>query len=348
MSWVLAFVLAALVAGALYQHVGTSADARRIPPPGQLVDIGGHRLRHVHSMGHGSVPVILEAGIAASSLSWMRVQPRVAEFAKVYSYDRAGLAWSDAGRGPVTAHKCADELHELLAAAKISAPCVLVGHSFGTFVVRAYASAHPEMVAGIVLVDPIHSAEWLDMSRQQSWRLKGGIWFSWLGAVVARVGVVRLCLSLLTRGSTAVPKRVSRLFGSEAARVLTRLVGEVQKLPPETWPAVASHWSQAKCFVSMAKHLSGLRRSAEELARCTVPSHIPVVVLTAATQSTTSREEQARIASGSTHGRQVIATASGHWVHLDEPELVVDAIRSVISAGQPTRVLARDGFINDC
>jgi pimeloyl-ACP methyl ester carboxylesterase len=261
----------------------------------------------------------------------MRVQPQVAEFAEVHSYDRAGLAWSDPVRGPVTATKCAAELHDLIASTRIQTPCVLVGHSFGTFVVQAYASAHPENVAGIVLVDPIYPAEFLEASRQQRWRLKGGVYFSRLGTLVAHTGVVRLCLSLLTSGSTAVPKGVSKLFGSEATKVLTRLVGEVQKLPPEAWPAVASHWSQSKCFTSMGRHLSGLPRSAAEIARCTTSPDIPVVVITAASQPPANREAHARIAASSRQGRQIFASASGHWVHLDQPELVVEAIRAVLS-----------------
>ena len=207
-----------------------------------------------------------------------------------------------------------------------------MGHSYGAFVLHAYASSHAGKVAGLVLVDPIFPAEWLGMTRQQRWRLKGGVLFSRLGAALARTGGVRACLSLLARGSTGVPKRISRVFGTEAAHVLHRLVGEVQKLPPETWPAVQAHWSQAKCFSSMARHLAGLRRSAAEIEACGhLPSHIPVVILTGASQPRAYHEEHARMAGRSAQGRHIVAKASGHWIHLDEPELVVEAIRWVVS-----------------
>src|SRR5688572_81359 len=144
-----------------------------VPPPGRLVDIG-HRRLHLnaqgedlpHSQRQGSPTVVLEAGIAASSLSWSHVQPRVAAFARTYSYDRAGLAWSDACSKPVTAASCADDLHALLTAAKIEGPCVLVGHSYGAFVLHVYASRHPENVSGLVLVDPIYPEEWLKLPRR--------------------------------------------------------------------------------------------------------------------------------------------------------------------------------------
>jgi pimeloyl-ACP methyl ester carboxylesterase len=300
-----------------------------VAPPGRLVDIG-HRRLHLNSQGEGSPPVVLEAGIAASSLSWSHVQPRVAAFARTYSYDRAGLAWSDPCARSVTAASCADDLHRLLTAEGVNDPCVLVGHSYGAFVLHVYASRHPERVAGLVLVDPIYPEEWLNLPRRERWRLKGGVFLSRVGALLARTGLVRACLGLLSRGSTGVPRNVSRMFGSEAAKVLSRLVGEVQKLPVETWPAVQAHWSEPKCFTSMAEHLAGLRKSAAEVAACgDLPRNIPVVILSAATQSEAYRQEHARMAARSAHGRQVLAAGSGHWILLDEPDLVVDAIRHV-------------------
>ena len=296
-----------------------------------MVDIGGGRRLHLNCQGAGSPTVILEAGIAASSLSWLHVQPRVAAFARVCSYDRAGLAWSDPARGPVTASRCAADLHALLTAAAVPGPYVVVCHSYGAFVLQAYASAHPQNVAGLILVDPIYPTEWLNMPRKERWRLKGGVFFSRVGQLFAAAGVVRACLARLARGSTGVPRRVARMFGSEAARVLSRLLGEVQKLPPESWPAVRSHWSQAKSFSSMARHLGGLRASAVEVAACEISCDIPVVVISAASQSQAYREEQARIAARSTRGRQVLAVGSGHWVHLDEPDLVVEAVRDLVT-----------------
>ena len=302
-----------------------------VAPPGRLVDIG-HRRLHLYEQGEGSPAVVLEAGIAASSLSWSHVQPQVARFARTYSYDRAGLAWSDPCAGPVTATSCADDLHRLLSAANVSGPVVLAGHSYGAFVLQMYASRHPDKVAGLVLVDPIYPEEWLNLARRERWRLKGGVLFSRVGAILARTGAVRACLALLAKGSTGVPKRVSRLFGSEAARVLDRLVGEVQKLPVETWPAVQAHWSEPKCFTSMAEHLAGLRKSAAEVAACgDLPRNIPVVILSAATQSDAYRREHARMAARSAQGRHVLASGSGHWILLDEPELVVEAIRHVVT-----------------
>jgi pimeloyl-ACP methyl ester carboxylesterase len=335
MGTVMAGLLVLLLLGAGYQFVGSARDAVRRPPPGRLVDIGAGRRLHLHCAGEGRTPsVILDAGIAASSLSWSRVAPGVAGFARVCTYDRAGLAWSDSGPQPTSARRFARDLHALVVAASVPPPYVLVGHSFGSFVVRAFTDEHQDAVAGLVLVDPIFPSEWLGMTPAQRRRLSGGVFLSRVGALLAAVGFVRACLALLVAGSTGVPKRVSRLFGPEAATVLRRLVGEVQKLPQDLWPTVASHWSQPKCFLSMAGHLAGLRRSAEEVAAMGGLGDIPLVVITAASQSEPVRHEHARIAGLSAQGRHVLASAGGHWVHLDEPDLVVRSIREVVDSAR--------------
>jgi len=325
-------VLTVLIAtGVVYQQRGTKRDSLDVPPPGRLIDIGdGHRI-HAYSLGEGQRTVIFEAGISASSLSWAHVQARVAAFARTVSYDRSGLAWSDPAPGKITATRCAEELARLISAMTLSGPFVFVSHSYGAFVLQAYANRHPSNVAALVLVDPIYPAEWIELPRRERWRLNGGVFLSRVGAVLAGVGGVRACLTLLVRGKTRVPKRVSRLFGADAALVLSRLAGQVQKLPAETWPAVQAHWSQPKCFKSMAEHLAGLRRSASEVAAChALGPTVPVVVITAASQSAAYREEHIRIAARSNRGRQIDATGSGHWILLDEPDLVTNAIQDVL------------------
>lgn len=106
-------LLALLFAGALYQVIGSINDARRYPPMGTLVDVGGYRL-HISSSGEGSPTVIMDAGLGHVSLIWSLVQPGVAQFTCVCIYDRAGYAWSDPGPEPRTDQQIARELHTLL------------------------------------------------------------------------------------------------------------------------------------------------------------------------------------------------------------------------------------------
>lgn len=323
-----------LLGGAAYQARGAVADLRASPPPGRLVDLGAGRRLHAHCSGTGVPVVVLEAGIAASSLSWTWVQPRVAEFTRVCSYDRAGLGWSNPLVAPLSARNNADTLHDLLRALDIPPPYVFAGHSYGSFVIREYVSRYPDEVVGIVFVDPIDASEWALPTLELQRRLRGGVFLSHVGGVLARVGFVRLSLRLLTGGAPGAARRAAQLFGSEAAGVLSRLVGEVQKLPAETWPAVQALWSQPKCFIAMARHLTALPESARQLSACGGLGDIPTIVITAGRQPEESRLEQQRIAALSSRGQQIAAEGSGHWIHLDDPEIVVEAIRQVVHAAR--------------
>jgi len=125
------------------------------PPPGKLVDVGGWRL-HLNCTGEArpSQPtVILESGLGDFSVEWSLVQPGVAAFARVCSYDRAGDGWSDLGPHPRTMRQIVYELHTLLDNAGVKRPLVLVGHSYGGWLVRLYASSYPAEVVGMVLVE---------------------------------------------------------------------------------------------------------------------------------------------------------------------------------------------------
>lgn len=334
MAFVTTALLALVLAGVIYQVIGTARDGRRFPPPGRLVDVGRGRL-HINAVGRLDGPtVVFDAGISASSLSWLKVAPRVAEFARAVSYDRSGLAWSDRTHSPVSARSLAAELRVLLQAAAVPPPYVLVAHSFGTFVVRAFAGEFPRDVAGVVLVDPIFPAEWLNMTAAELRRLRGGVFLSRVGAVLASVGFVRLFLDLLVRGSRTGPKSAARMFGSEAAALLTRLVLQVRKLPEDAWPAMRAHWSRPRSFLAMADHLGSLRRSAAEIAAANPIGDVPLIVLTAGSQPAAVREEQARIAAQSPRGTQIVVPEAGHWILIDEPDVVVDAVRRVSEEGR--------------
>jgi pimeloyl-ACP methyl ester carboxylesterase len=150
---VILLVALLVIAGASYQWLASAADRRAYPPPGELVDVGGHRL-HIVCMGEGSPTVILDALGDGTSAQWGWVQPAVAETTRVCAYDRAGRGWSEAGPPPRDVRTAAEELHTLLVNAGIEGPTVMVGHSFGAMIGRVYTDLYPEEVAGLVWVDP--------------------------------------------------------------------------------------------------------------------------------------------------------------------------------------------------
>lgn len=146
---------ALIAAGLIYQAIALEVDERRYPPPGEMVDVGGYRL-HLNVMGksEGGPAVILDAGAQSASFQWGWVQPRVAGFARVVSYDRPGTGWSEAPPEPIDAHQLAEDLHQALYKAGVRGPYVVVGHSMGSLTARAFAERYPDEVKGAVLVDP--------------------------------------------------------------------------------------------------------------------------------------------------------------------------------------------------
>ena len=305
------------------------APAAGVRPPGGFVDAGAHRL-HVVVCGEGSPAVMLESGIAASSLSWARVQPELARFTRTCAYDRAGLAWSESAPPPLVFDRILQDLDVVAASLDATSPIILVGHSFGSLIVRGYAARHPERVAGLVLVDP--PTEWTHGEPERARLIGRAIQASRIGGVLARVGIVGAALALLTGGLPGIPRAMVKVMGRRASGTLERLVGEVRKLPPELYPAVQTHWSQPKCFDAMADHLRVLRAEGTLIAMATPPADIPVVVISGGHQPVSEVCTHERMAAASTRGRHVVAAKSGHWIMFDEPEVIVDAVRTLIAA----------------
>lgn len=321
-------LLVFILAGVIYQRIGLARQRRALPMPGDLVDVGGHRL-HIRCTGAGSQVVVFESGVAASSVSWTLVQPPVSEFARACVYDRAGLAWSEPPSCPRTFARIVDDFAAVVSHVARDQRVVLVGHSFGCFVVRAFASRAPQQVAGMVLVDP--PTEWLHMTPERARLIRGGRHLSRIGAMLAHVGIVRASLALLSGGAPTTPRLVARLFGPTALSTLERIVGEVQKLPASVHPLVQAHWSQPKCFHAMAEYLQTLAREGAAIAAVTPPSDIPVVVISSGRLPNEQLAAHRALAQAAERGRHVVAEASGHWIQFDEPEIIVRAIRELIA-----------------
>jgi pimeloyl-ACP methyl ester carboxylesterase len=334
---VLFFVAAALsliTAALSYQTLASRYDARRFPAPGRLIDItsngfGPCRL-HLHEQGAGSPVVVLESGIAASSLTWGLVQPKVAEFACVCSYDRAGLSWSDSCAAARTLHQIVFELTSLLAHAGLSGPYVLVGHSFGGAVIRAFAHLHPSDVAGLIFVDPVSIEYWANCGPGEKRRLRLAARLSRRGALLARMGVVRVALATLASGHERIPKLIARISAGQSASVISRLLGEIQRLPPELWPVLRAHWSRPKCFLAMAEYLESLPESARLARMMPIPADIPLVVVSASNATEAELKERNSWVQESTRGRHIRMEDGGHWLQLEQPDMVVDVIREVV------------------
>ena len=312
-----------LLLGLSYQAIASAVDASHYPAPGKLVDIGGYRL-HINCTGTGSPTVILDAGLAGTSLDWSKVQPAVAHFTRVCSYDRAGYGWSDTGPGPRTGQQIVKELHLLLVHAQISGPYLLVGHSLGGLNVRLYAYSYPQEVAGMVLLD--------STSEHQ---------FSQFGTYPAFFPPQAVSAaeqqSLLYRGAA--------LFGVARLALQTGLfpLEDAAAYPAALQPIHLAQAAQTRYFSTQYDELAGLQESAAQVraARTASPSygHLPLIVLSqdySQDRSPQGRQMAATwdalqkdLASLSSNSQQSVALHSGHYIQLDRPDLAITAIQSV-------------------
>ncbi len=126
-----------------------------LPPLGRRYAAAGRQLL-LHRAGSGGPAVVFLPGAGLIGLDFLNIHNAVAQFATSVIYDRAGTGWSDSIALPRSAADVACELHELLAAAGIAPPYVLVGHSLGGAYARRFAQLFPSDVAGVVLLDPAH------------------------------------------------------------------------------------------------------------------------------------------------------------------------------------------------
>ncbi len=317
-AWAIIGLLLLVVAAATsFQAIENRADARRSPEVGRLVDVGGFRLK-LNCSGNGSPTVILEGGLGDPSVGWRRVQPEIAKFARVCSYDRAGYGGSDAGPMPHTSSQIATELHALLENAGEKPPYVLVGHSFGGYNVRVYNGLYPSEVSGIVLVDSTQEDQyqllpsaWMKIGAEQLSRYSNQARYA---PVFVGMGVARLMLY-----SRGIHDPYSYLM------------------------------LQQKYLAARASELESIQISAEQARAAGHIEGKPLVVLTAgvnsddalgsglsatdfaAYQHTWMDVLQVRLAKLSTSGKRIIVEDSGHNIPAERPDAIVNAVREILS-----------------
>ena len=311
-------VILLALAGASYQVIESRLDARHFPENGRLVDVGGYRLM-LNCTGVGSPTVILEAGWGDLSVEWRTVQPEIAKFSRVCSYDRAGYGGSDPGSGPRTSLQIATELHALLKNAGEMPPYILVGSSFGGYNTRVFNGRYPDEVAGIVLADATQEDQyellpkaWNAISAAQLKHCERLAKYSFF---VVDLGIGRLML------------RAQGVQGHDDYLIL-----------------------QTKYLRARTSELRDIRISAGQARTADHISDKPLMVLTATENTDTllssglskhdfeefqriwADDLQMRLARLSTRGRRIMVPGSGHDIPSDRPESIVNAVHELCAA----------------
>jgi pimeloyl-ACP methyl ester carboxylesterase len=277
----------------------------RQSPPGQMYVVNGHKIR-MECMGTGSPTIVLDAGLGDDGLVWGGVQPVLAKTTRVCSYDRAGFGWSDPLPAPRDAEHIAAELHGLLAAAGISGPLVLMGHSISGLYMRAYTTRYPSDVVGLIFVDSSTPRQ----NRNPAFRglnLRG--WLHWLG---------------MLRYQATFVLGLPRLRG-ECSQSLPGFDARASKLQSEDFCRGA--------FTASAAEFQSMERSGEETLRAGPYGDLPILIFSRDTGQTTADRGPGNFANTwsamqenlknlSTRSRRIMARGSGHVIHLARPDLL--------------------------
>jgi pimeloyl-ACP methyl ester carboxylesterase len=308
--------IALLTSGYIYERAAEWRDKKVHPAPGRIVAVGDHKLHLLYKASVGPT-VVIEQGAGEPSRLWWAVQDKIAEFASVCTYDRAGYGWSEPVAAGRTIAERAEELHALLTSAGIAGPYILVAHSYGGFIVGCFARNHPNQTAGLVLVDTPEEAAFFrrDVLKFYS-RLR---FMNKVVEFAARFGVLRLLshfFSLDHVGFSFVRPAEYSAAGDDLA--------SLQLVEPATgnFGGVGSLGDLPLAVITHGQPFPG-----------------PFLIL-----ENGWSEGQTRLAALSTNSLLIRANNSNHMIQIDEPGLVVETIRRIHAASRNKVQLVQDGI----
>ena len=310
-----------LIVTTLYQAIACWREDQT-SPPGQRIDVGGCKL-HLYTAGDANQPTIV-LDHSLGGIEGYFLLPELAKLGRVCCYDRAGYGWSDRSPHPRTSQQIVTELDQLLTNANIAPPYVLVGNSFGTYNLRLYAHQFPEKVAGLVLTDGLHENGMLRMTlwlRILKLFFISGFVMCVLGSGLGIIRLLKICGMFellkpeLKQYSSAVLKPVKRSF------------------------CRPKHW------ITMAQEMWSLETSGRQLQAINSLGSLPIVSIKAnsffkpslwtrliplGAANRLRDEMHQELLKLSTNCIQLPAQNSGHFVWLDQPEVMVKAVKILL------------------
>lgn len=311
--YITALLVFIVAAGAVYQFSVENTDRKYIP--GELVNLNGKQI-HFYCVGEGKPTVILENGTWGSYPDWMDIMDGAKDTTRICSYDRLGIGWSSLNGGPTSAKKITDTLKSVLTKKGITHKIILVGFSAGGLYVRKYAETYPNDVAGVVLVDSAHEQQVVRNAYRPN-----------------KTQVVNLCSALSWTG-------------------LVRILGLMDSDVPSTFDSERG-LAQKRVYYR-SQFCSGLLEQSAGFPREFTgkpPKSLGSLPLTVISSGKTLREQgfgalfssefldshektwpilQKELASLSTDSEFVVAGNSGHAIAIEQPEVVIEAILTMV------------------
>jgi pimeloyl-ACP methyl ester carboxylesterase len=307
----------------LYQAIAVWQEDRTAPP-GERFDAGGYHL-HLYQQGFDSNPatptIVLDHSLGG--VEGYAIVDALAKLGPVCIYDRAGYGWSDQSPKARTSNNIVEELDNLLTQAKIEPPYLLVGDSFGSYNMRLYAHRFPEKVTAMVLTDGLHEGEMLQLPiALKGLKLVFLLGF-WVAIVGSSLGIIRLL----------------RRLG-----VFEILKPELKQIAPDRLQCITRSFCRPKHWITMAREIWSLEQSAREVSEAKDLGNLPIVSIKSsaffkptlwtrlipAKQADRVRDRiHEQLLTLSSRSKQIQASESSHFVWIDQPDVMVEAVKQV-------------------
>lgn len=316
----LGLLLIAVLVGTLFEKNARRNALEAYPPPGKMIAVGEHKL-HLDCRGTaqlGAPTIVLEAGLdpMGGSILWSGLIDTIATFARVCTYDRAGIAWSEIGPQPRVADKLTEELHTLLSKSGESSPYLLVAWSMGGPYARLYAGKYPEDMAGLILVDSSHPEQFDRMPRNEGFSLpprfilKAVRWFR-------QVGIMRNVMKNELDFSALAPEKQAALYEVSAGSIATVIT---------EFTYILESLGQAAAIKSLGDLPLTVLGAVDPPDTSQLPYLSPEQIIEGQKIWFQMQTEMSELSS---KGKLVPVRESGHYIHFDQPVAVVKAIHEM-------------------
>ncbi|MBM0743369.1 alpha/beta hydrolase [Phormidium sp. CLA17] len=311
-----------LIVTTLYQAIACWHEDQT-SPPGQRIDIGGYKL-HLYTAGDSTSQPTIVLDHSLGGIEGYFLLPELAKLGRVCCYDRAGYGWSDRSPHPRNSQQIVTELDQLLTAANVAPPYLLIGNSFGSYNLRLYAYQFPEKVVGLVLTDGLHENGMLQMTlllRALKLFFISGFVMCLLGAGLGIIRLLKIC------------------------GVFELIKPPLRQYPSSTLNRVKRSFCRPKHWITMAQEMWSLDTSGRQLQAVESLGSLPIVSIKANSFFKPSlwtrfipleaanrlRDEMHQeLLKLSTDCTQLQAETSGHFVWLDQPEVMIQAVKILL------------------
>ncbi len=308
LKFILVGILLILGVTSIYEQYSRYSIKKELINSGTYVDVDGYKLHYVKK-GEKETTVIFEAGLDLRGHHvWNKVQNEVSQFATTISYDRAGMLKSQRGDKEKSCKNMAYDLHIMLNKIQVKKPYILVAHSLGGLVIRAYVKEYPSEVRGVILVDSTHPELIEKAPEKLAKMMKTPQQPNWLTTFLSITGITRIGINYIFNGDSNNSQELKNEINANLDNTIASVIDEMKNLEdlmkevkgmtfgniPLT--VIASTKSDSKAFEPFQKYLQSLQTDSLKL---------------------------------STNSNIVWANKSGHFIQLEQPELVIEAIEKI-------------------